>query len=84
MTTISNLTGTANAAQPAIAHAGKLVKNTQSQKGFWRRIKHSKKVLSFESSAGGLVQIPIAELWKLGEAHDGNLKTPQMPNKPPV
>ena len=76
MTTISNLNGTPATTQPAMEHAGKQVKNTQSQKGFWRRINHSKNVLSFESSAGGLVQIPISELWKLGETHDDKLKAP--------
>jgi len=61
----------------AQSHAGKTVSNTQSKKGFTRKILHSKDLLTFQSSNGGSVQINISELWALAESNDPLLCVPK-------
>lgn len=56
---------------------GLITSNVQSKKGFWRRIKHSKSSLVFESSSGGSIQINVSDLWKLAENKDGKLAIPK-------
>ena len=52
------------------------IQNVQSQKDFWRRIKHSKDYLVFESSTGGAVKISVKELWAAAEQADPKLVLP--------
>jgi len=83
MIQLSNLSATptalasANPAKPLPTHQGKTVKNVQSKQGFQRTVKHSKNLITLESSAGGSVAIPISELWTLCEAHDSKLCIPK-------
>ena len=86
MTTLTNLTGVsvASSAAPAIAAApaakpvsdNAAFQNMQAFKGFWRRIKHGKSKIIFESSSGGSVTIAISDLWKLAETSDAKLAIP--------
>ena len=76
MTEITNIYGIANPVLQPAAHASNAIQNVQSKQGFWRKIVHSKDLITLESSTGGHVQIPIAELWKLGESNDANLIPP--------
>lgn len=77
MKTITGLTGSVSAAAVAQAHIQPTVSNTQSKKGFWRRIRHSKNLITAESSTGGLAQISTDDLWTLLESADPNLKPPE-------
>lgn len=80
MKTITSLTATEAPAEIKSAAVLMVSPNethvTQSQKGFWRRIRVSKNGLFFESSAAGSVFVSHADLWNLAESHDINLKTP--------
>lgn len=77
MKTLQNLNAGKLSDAPAMNHAGKSAKNSQSVKGFQRKITHSKDLLTFQSSIGGNVQISISELWALAESHDPLLRFPE-------
>lgn len=76
MTSLCKLTATANVTAKPSAHIGTPVHNTQSKKGFWRRIRHSQGLITAESSTGGSVELPISEIWALLESVDPKLKVP--------
>jgi hypothetical protein len=76
MKSLCNLTATCNEAAKPAEHVATPMQNVQSQKGFWRRLRHSKNLITAESSAGGSVQLSVSELWTLLENHDSKLKTP--------
>jgi hypothetical protein len=77
MKTLSNLKADAADLQTAATHTGRTITNSQTK--FSRRSRHSKNLITFESSAGGLVQVPMTELWKLVEGVDEKLKAPAAP-----
>jgi len=82
MTTLSSLSATpVTAAAPlpqakAVLHVTQSKRKTAAQSKFWRTADFGNGVITMRSSLGGMVQIPISELWKLGEAHDANLQIP--------
>ena len=76
MKILSNLSAVATESAAPIESNAFGVDNVQSQQGFWRKLNCSKDIITMKSSSGGLVQIPIEELWKLGESLDASLKVP--------
>ena len=83
MKTLTNLTATVSdsvvatpaikgavvAASPVAVPSGGIV-NTQAQKGFWRRVRHTKGGSYYESSTGASVFVPLAETFKMIEANE--------------
>ena len=76
MKILSNLSAVATETDTPISSNAFGVDNVQSQQGFWRKLNCSKDSITMKSSDGGMVQISIDELWKLGESVDANLKVP--------
>ena len=61
--------GAVAAASPAAISSGDIF-NTQSQEGFWRRVRHAKGGSYYESSTGASVFVPLAEMFKMIEANE--------------
>ena len=82
MKILSNLSAVATETDTPISSNAFGVDNVQSQQGFWRKLNCSKDSITMKSSDGGMVQISIDELWKLGEANDAKLKVPVASQQP--
>lgn len=77
MITITNLSGIHSETVEPQVHATAPVVNTQSKKKFWRRMLHSKNLITAQSSTGGEAQISTDELWNLMVAADPKLAAPE-------
>jgi len=69
MKTLTNLTATCTESQPEGVPANAII-NTQSQQGFWRRVRYAKGGSYFETSTGAQVFISLDEQFKLIEANE--------------
>lgn len=76
MKTLSKLTATATDGGAAQPNSPADIHVNQGKKGFWRRSRVSARGIYVESSAGGSVFIPHAEIWTLAESIDPKLVIP--------
>lgn len=77
MIKLTNFTAETTPLQEPLEHADTPVQNVQSGKWGWRKIKHSKNLITAESSSGGSVCFVIDDLWKMLECHDPKLCVPK-------